>query len=103
MQFSPTCWYEAVAEYPPDCTPHFHLEGGGDDWGVLISGDAIADHRIGIELFVPAGPDARAMVHALRKMPGWSTVSDFQHGAALPPQTPPAEIKNPRMKSAANF
>jgi hypothetical protein len=82
MQFSPTCWYEAIAEYPPDDTPHFHIEGGGDDWGVLISGDAIEDHRIGVDFYVPtgsqAGRDARAMVHALRGMPGWSTVNDIE-------------------------
>jgi hypothetical protein len=85
MQFSPTCWYEAIAEYPTDGTPHFHLEGGGDDWGVLISGDALADHRIGVDFFVPTGSqpgrDASAMEHALREMPGWSRTSDIELAA----------------------
>jgi hypothetical protein len=76
MRISPTCWYDAVVEYPFDSTPHFYVEGSGDDWGVLISGDAVADHRIGVDFIVPTGSqpgrDARAMEHALRVIPGWS-------------------------------
>jgi hypothetical protein len=85
LQFSPTCWYEAIAEYPSNGTPYFHLEGGGDDWGVIISGDAVADHRIGVDFFVPTGSRpgraARGMEHALRKMPGWSRASDIELAA----------------------
>jgi hypothetical protein len=82
MRMSPTCWYDAMAAYPANGTPWFQIEGGGDDWGVLISGDAIADHSIGVDFFVPtssqAGRDARAIVHALRTMPGWSRASDIE-------------------------
>jgi hypothetical protein len=82
MQISPTCWYDAIAVYPRGGTPFFQIEGGGDDFGVLINGNAIADHRIGVDFWVPtnlqAGSDARAMVHALRGMPGWSRGSDVE-------------------------
>lgn len=69
MRISPTCWYEAIVVYPPGGTPFFHIEGGGDDWGVLISGDAMAEHRVGVDCYVPtgsrAGRDAGAVVDAL--------------------------------------
>ena len=82
MQMSPTCWYDARVEYPVDRTPFFQIEGGGEDGGVLISGDAAADHPIGIDFFVPTnaqgGRDAHAMVRALLKMPGWSRASDIE-------------------------
>jgi hypothetical protein len=80
MRFSSACWYDAVAVYPrgPDETdePHFYMQGGGDDWGVFISGNTNRDNRVTVELHVPpgqkAGGDASAMVRALQKMPGWS-------------------------------
>jgi hypothetical protein len=79
MRISSTCWYDAFVEYPPDGTPHFYVKGSGDDWGVLISGDAVADHRIGVDFIVPAGSqpgrDAHAIMHTLQKMPGWSRAS----------------------------
>jgi hypothetical protein len=82
MRISPTCWYDAVVEYPLDSTPHFYVEGSGDDWGVLISGDAAADHRIGVDFIVPTGSqpgrDAHAIMHTLQKMPGWSRASDIE-------------------------
>jgi hypothetical protein len=82
MRISPTCWYEAIVEYPSGGSPFFRIEGGGDDFGVLISGDAIADHRIGVDFWVPtnsqAGRDARAMMHALGGMPGWASFSDIE-------------------------
>jgi hypothetical protein len=75
-------WYQAIAEYPCGGTPFFRVEGGGDDFGVLISGDAIPDHRVGVDLWVPtnsqAGGDARAMVHALEGIPGWASFSDIE-------------------------
>jgi hypothetical protein len=82
MRVSPTCWYYAIVDYDsPGGNPHFYIEGGGDDWGVLISGDAVADHRIGVDFFVPTasqlGRDAPAMEHALRVMPGWSRACDI--------------------------
>ena len=84
MRFSPTCWYDAVTQYPngPVGTPYFYIRGGGDDWGVVISGSAKAKHRITVDLHVPEpsrpGPDARAIVRTLLAMPGWSKASDLE-------------------------
>ena len=80
MRFSSSCWYESIAAYPrgPDEAdePHFYMRGGGDDWGVFISGSANRDNRVTVELRVPpgqkAGRDASAMVLALQTTPGWS-------------------------------
>jgi hypothetical protein len=84
LRFSSACWYDAVAAYP--CgphqadEPHFYMQGGGDDWGVFISGNASPDNRVTVELHVApgqkAGSDARAMVRALQTMPGWSGYTD---------------------------
>jgi hypothetical protein len=83
MRISPTCWYEAIAVYPLGGTPFFRIEGCGDDFGVLISGDAIADHSIGVDFFIPtgskAGRDAHAIMQILQKMPSWSRASDIEH------------------------
>jgi hypothetical protein len=84
MRFSSACWYDAVVAYPrgPDETdePHLYIQGGGDDWGVYISGNANRDKRVTVELHVPpgqkAGRDASAMVRALQTMPGWSNYTD---------------------------
>jgi hypothetical protein len=82
MRISPTCWYDAITEYPCSGTPFFRIEGGGDDFGVLISGDAIPDRLVGVDLWVPtnsqAGRDARAVAHALQGMPGWASFSDIE-------------------------
>jgi hypothetical protein len=82
MRMSPSCWYDAWAEYPADGSPFFHIGGGGDDWGVLISGDAIADRSIGVDFYVrtkaQAGRDAHAMMHALRELPGWSHTNGIE-------------------------
>jgi hypothetical protein len=88
MRFSPTCWYDAVAEYPrTGGTPHFYMRGGGDDWAVLISGSAKAKHGMTVDLNVPsgsdAGRDARAMVRALQAMRGWSGVSDLERALGM--------------------
>jgi hypothetical protein len=103
MRMSPTCWYDARADYPADGSPFFHIAGGGDDWGVLISGDAIADHSIGVHFDVQtkseAGRDAHAMVRALRELPGWSRTSAIelanfaaQRRASLEPRFPPRMV-----------
>lgn len=56
------------------------MQGGGDDWGVFISGNGNRDNRVTVELHVApgqkAGSDARAMVRALQTMPGWSGYTD---------------------------
>jgi hypothetical protein len=85
MRISPTCWYDATVEYPFGGTPHFYIKGGGDDWGILISGDAIADHRIGVDFYFPTGSrpgyDAHAMARALRGTLGWTRGSDIEPAA----------------------
>jgi hypothetical protein len=88
MRFSPTCWYDAVAEYPrTGGTPHFYMRGGGDDWGVFISGNAKAKHGVTVNLNVPsgsdAGSDARAMVRVLQAMRGWSKFSDLERALGM--------------------
>jgi len=49
------------------------MQGGGDDWGIFISGNANPDNRVTVELHVTPGlkaaRDARAMVRALHTMP----------------------------------
>lgn len=103
MRMSPTCWYDARADYPADGSPFFHIGGGGDDWGVRISGDAIADHSIGVDFYVrdksEAGRDAHAIVHALRELPGWSRTSVIElanfaarRRASLEPRSPPGIV-----------
>jgi hypothetical protein len=91
MQFSSSCWYDAIATYPrgPDETdePHFYMQGGGDDWGVFISGNANRDNRVTVELHVPpgqrAGRDASVMVRALQTTPGWSSYTDREEALAI--------------------
>jgi len=89
MRFSPTCWYDAVTQYPngPVGTPYFYIRGGGDDWGVVISGSAKAKHRITVDLHVPEpsrpGPGARAIVRTLLAMPGWSKASDLERALGM--------------------
>ena len=88
LRFSPTCWYDAVAEYPrTGGTPHFYMHGGGGDWGVFISGNAKANHTVTVDLNVPpgshAGCDARAMVRALQAVRGWSKFSDLERALGM--------------------
>ena len=88
LRFSPTCWYDAVAEYPRSGgTPYFYMRGGGDDWGVFISGNAKANHAVTVDLNVPsgshAGCDARAMVRALQAVRGWSKFSDLERALGM--------------------
>ena len=71
--------------------PHFCVIGGGDDWGVVISGNSKVDHRVTIDFHIPlssrVGRDARAMVRALQAISGWSRVSDLKrvsdHGIGI--------------------
>jgi hypothetical protein len=88
MRFSPTCWYDAVAQYPrTGGVPHFYMQGGGDDWGVVITGNAKAAHGVTVDLNVPqgshAGCDARAMVRALQALPGWSRISELERALGM--------------------
>ena len=72
LRISPTCWYDASIAYGRDKVRTLRLTGGGDDFGVCIAADAVAE-----ELLVAfhhdyderAGRDAYAMVRALAKLP----------------------------------
>jgi hypothetical protein len=91
MRFSPTCWYDAIATYPRDPNeidkPHFYIQGGGDDSGVLISGNTRRECGVTADLHVPqssqAGRDARSMVRALQSMPGWSGFRDIERALGM--------------------
>ena len=82
MRFSPTCWYEATASFA-EARPSIYMQGGGDDFGVLISVHVPTDTNQPVypvvDLDVPQwwkrGRDARAMVHALQAMRGWKFVT----------------------------
>jgi hypothetical protein len=84
MRFSSACWYDAVAAYPRSRDeidkPRFSVQGGGDDWGVFISGNTNLNNYVTVGLDVPsgqkAGRDASAIVRALQAMPGWSSHAD---------------------------
>jgi len=89
-KFSPSCWYDVCATYPQsdpawmddllgpamdtDRRPSLNLSGGGDDYGVFISSLGPSDGA-SVELHIPpgqrAGKDAKAMVAALLKLPGF--------------------------------
>jgi hypothetical protein len=63
MRISPTCWYDAAASYPLfDETPRVVLQGGGDDFGVFITGSPHAGITADLHLASgqKAGRDARA-------------------------------------------
>ena len=89
----PNASNDAVAECPSERNgvPHFCVIGGGDDWGVVISGNSKVDHRVTIDFHIPlssrVGRDARAMVRALQAISGWSRVSDLKrvsdHGIGI--------------------
>jgi len=82
MRFSPTCWYEATASFA-EARPSIYIDGGGDDFGVLISVHVPTDANLPVypvvDLDVPQwwkrGRDARAMVRALQAMRGWKFVT----------------------------
>jgi hypothetical protein len=63
------------------------FRGGGDDWGVFISGNAKANHGVTVDLNVPsgshAGCDARAMVRALQAVRRWSKFSDLERALGM--------------------
>jgi len=83
MRFSPSCWYEATASLYENSQPWIFIAGGGDDCGVCISVHVPADASEApgpiVDLHVPRGAkkghDARAMVRALRGMPGWKEIA----------------------------
>jgi hypothetical protein len=73
MRISPTCWYEAVASYPLfDEMPRVILQGGGDDFGVFITGSPNASITADLHLASGqrAGRDAMVMVRSLTALPG---------------------------------
>ena len=73
MRISPTCWYDAAASYPLfDEMPRVVLQGGGDDFGVFITGSPNAGITADLHLASGqrAGRDASVMVRSLTALPG---------------------------------
>jgi hypothetical protein len=85
MRISPTCWYNAIADYSGSMSqqPVVAIQGNGDDFGVFIIGD-VEPGSPTVELKLPpgrkAGRDARAMVRALTAtpIPDWSIVAEIE-------------------------
>jgi hypothetical protein len=81
MRISPTCWYDAVADFGrrTEIYPFANVHGGGDDFGVVIS--AGTGYCI-VELYLPHGQklgrDAKAIVQALAIIPGWTNLTEFE-------------------------
>ena len=80
LRISPTCWYDAVADFSrrTDTYPLVNLHGGGDDFGVVITA---GPGYYTVELYVPPGQkmgrDAKAIMRALMTMPGWTPSSEI--------------------------
>jgi hypothetical protein len=75
MRISPTCRYDASASYSPEESPWIVLQGGGDDFGVMIIVSA-TEAAIVDSYLAPgqgAGCDARDVVRCLRAMPGFGS------------------------------
>jgi hypothetical protein len=86
MRLSPTCWYDATADFGRRTDMHHcvSLQGGGDDFGVAIR----AGSRYSIvDFYLPpgqrAGRDAKAIVHALSATPGWTNMADVERDLDL--------------------
>jgi hypothetical protein len=92
MRISPTCWYNAIADYSGSASPQplVGIQGMGDDFGVFISA-GVEPGSLSVDLYLPpgrkAGRDASAMLRALAAMPAdWSTVAEIERvlGTAKP-------------------
>ena len=77
LRISSTCWYDADVSYGRDGSRSLRILGGGDDFGVRMTARA-TDDGIGVELVTDysdrPGRDARAIVRALAKIPGYRRV-----------------------------
>jgi hypothetical protein len=86
LRISPTCWYDAIADFgrPGDMQHSVSLRGGGDDFGVAISAGL---GYLSVEFYLPlnqkSGCDAKAVVHALATMPGWTSVTHLERDLDL--------------------
>jgi hypothetical protein len=79
LRITPTCWYDASVSFADDAARTLSILGAGDDFGVSITASS-TDNRI-LAAFVTdydekPGRDARAMVRALLRLPGYRRVSD---------------------------
>jgi hypothetical protein len=83
MRISPTCWYDASASY--DGSPWVSLQGGGDDFGVLITVSPSAGITVGTNLSSGhrAGRDAQAIVRTLSAMPGFSNSAAIERSLGI--------------------
>lgn len=86
MRLSPSCWYDAVADFARRTHPYpfVNLHGGGDDFGVAISAGPGYFH---VELYVPPdqklGRDAKGIVRALGLIPGWTNLTEVERDLDL--------------------
>ena len=85
MRISPTCWYNAIADYSGSVSqqPVVAIQGNGDDFGIFIIA-GVEPGGLTVELKLPpgrkAGRDARARARALTAMliPDWSIVTEIE-------------------------
>jgi hypothetical protein len=85
MRISPTCWYNAIADYSGTMSkePVVGILGNGDDFGVFITA-GVEVGKLTVELQLPlgrkAGQDAGTMVRALAAMPipDWSVFAEIE-------------------------
>src|SRR5262249_9198004 len=86
LQISPTCWYDAVADFSrrTDMYPFVDLHGGGDDFGVSINA---GPGYSAVDIYLPpgqkAGPDAEAIVRTLACTPGWTMIANVERDLDL--------------------
>ena len=84
MQISPACRYHASASYSPEQSPCVVLQGGDDDFGVVIT--VSATEAIIVDSYLApgqdAGCDARDVVHCLHAMPGFRSYAASLAAAA---------------------
>jgi hypothetical protein len=77
LRISPTCWYDADVSYGRDGSRSLRILGGGDDFGVRMTAGS-TDDDVRVELLTDysdrPGRDARAIVRALARMPGYRRI-----------------------------
>jgi len=84
MRISPNCRYDASASYSPEDSPWVVLQGGGDDFGVMII--VSATEAVIVDSYLApaqdAGCDAPDVVRCLHAMPGFGSYAASLAAAA---------------------
>jgi hypothetical protein len=86
LRISPTCWYEATADFSrrSDDYPFVNLHGRGDDFGVAISaGVGYSTAELRVPPGQKIGRDAEAVVRALASTPGWTNAAEIERDLDL--------------------